>query len=255
VGGANGTGTSLGIIEDGGVGKISVVKVGTGGQSWLGLSTYTGSTTIGSTGIVTINNLADGGFASGIGASSNAAGNLIFNGTSATQAYGGLSFTGTTNDSTNRLFTFDGGADGGVRIQANGVNGATSSWTNTGALLFGANATGNPQGLVFGGASTGDNRFFPIISDNGAAVTSVYKADAGVWYLEATNTYTGATTIRGGALYVTTGTSLPTASNLVLDGGSIARTGAFTRTLGTGANQVQWTAYAPGRSSARGHCC
>jgi fibronectin-binding autotransporter adhesin len=252
VGGANGTGTSLGIIEDGGVGKISVVKVGTGGQSWLGLSTYTGSTTIGSTGIVTINNLADGGFASGIGASSNAAGNLIFNGTSATQAYGGLSFTGTTNDSTNRLFTFDGGADGGVRIQANGVNGATSSWTNTGALLFGANATGNPQGLVFGGASTGDNRFFPIISDNGAAVTSVYKADAGVWYLEATNTYTGATTIRGGALYVTTGTSLPTASNLVLDGGSIARTGAFTRTLGTGANQVQWTAYAAGGFSAGG---
>lgn len=252
VGGANGTGDSRGIIEDGGAGKISVVKIGTGGQNWLGLSTYTGTTTIGSTGIVGINNLQNGGQPSGIGASSNAAGNLIFNGTSTTQAYGGISYTGTTNDETDRLFTLDGGANGGVRIQSNGVNGATSSWTNIGAIAFGPNATGNPQGIVFGGASTGDNRFFPIISDNGAAATSVYKADAGVWHLEATNTYTGPTTIRGGALYVTTGTSLPTASNLVLDGGSIARTGAFTRTLGTGVDQVQWTAHAAGGFSAGG---
>ncbi|MCP5559948.1 MAG: autotransporter-associated beta strand repeat-containing protein [Verrucomicrobiaceae bacterium] len=252
VGGGNGTGTSNGIIEDGGAGKMSLVKIGTGAQSWLGLSTYTGTTTIGSTGIVSINNLQNGGDPSGIGASSADAGNLIFNGTSATQAYGGLNYTGTTNDATDRLFTFDGGANGGVRIQSNGVNGATSSWTNTGALAFGPNATGNPQGLALGGGSTGDNRFSPIISDNGSDVTSVYKLDAGVWYLEATNTYTGPTTIRGGALYVNTGTSLPTASNLVLDGGSIARTGAFTRTLGTGANQVQFTANAAGGFSAGG---
>lgn len=255
VGGANGTGTSNGIIEDGGLAKVNLVKVGTGAQSWLGLSTYTGTTTIGSTGIVSINNLQDGGMPSGIGASSNAAGNLIFNGASTTQAYGGISYTGTTNDETDRLFTLDGGANGGARIQSNGVNGATSSWTNTGAIAFGPNATNNPQGIVFGGASTGDNRFFPIIGDNPAdmgAETSVYKVDAGVWYLEATNTYTGPTTIRGGALYVTTGTSLPTASNLVLDGGSLARTGAFTRTLGTGSNQVQWTAHGAGGFSAGG---
>jgi autotransporter-associated beta strand protein len=252
VGGANGTGTSFGIIEDGGVGKVSVVKLGTGGQSWLGLSTYTGTTTIGSTGIVTINNLQNGGMPSGIGASSNAAGNLIFDGFSATQVYGGLNYTGTTNDETDRLFTFNGGVDGGVRIQSNGVNGATSSWTNTGALLFGANATGNPQGLVLGGASTGDNRFFPIINDNGAAATSVYKADAGLWFLEATNGYTGPTTIRGGALSVSDGTSLPTASNLVLDGGSLASSGAFSRAIGTGANQVQWTAHGAGGFSAGG---
>lgn len=252
VGGANGTGTSLGIIEDGGVGKVSVVKIGTGAQSWLGLSTYTGTTTIGSTGIVSINNLQNGGSASGIGASSNAASNLIFNGTSATQAYGGLSYTGTTNDETDRLFTFNGGADGGVRIQSNGVNGATSTWTNTGALAFGANAAGNPQGLVLGGSSTGDNRFFPIINDNGAAVTSVHKADAGLWYLQATNGYTGATTIHAGTLQAVNGTSLPTASNLVFNGGNFAGTGAFVRGVGTGANQVQWTAHAAGGFSAGG---
>ncbi|MCB1203857.1 MAG: autotransporter-associated beta strand repeat-containing protein [Verrucomicrobiae bacterium] len=252
VGGGNGTGTSNGIVEDGGTGKVSLVKIGSGNQSWLGLSTYTGTTTIGSTGLVLINNLQDGGMASGIGASSNAAGNLVFNGSSTTQAYGGIRYTGTTNDETDRLFTLDGGADGGARIEASGANGSTSTWTNTGTIAFGPNATGNPQGIVFGGSSTGDNRFFPSITDNGAAVTSVYKADAGVWYLEATNTYTGPTTIRGGALYVTTGTSLPTASNLVLDGGSLARTGAFTRTIGTGANQVQWNGTSSGGFSAGG---
>jgi autotransporter-associated beta strand protein len=257
VGGANGTGTSFGIIEDGGVGKVSVVKLGTGAQSWLGQSTYTGTTTIGSTGIVSINQLVNGTNPSGIGASSSAAGNLIFNGINSAAAgaapnYGGISFTGTTNDETDRLFTFDGGANGGVRILSSGVNFATSTWTNPGALAFGANATGNPQGLVLGGTSTGDNRFFPIINDNGAAATSVHKADAGLWYLQANNGYSGATTIYAGTLQAINGTSLPTASNLVFSGGNFASTGAFVRSVGTGANQVQWTAHGAGGFSAGG---
>ncbi|MEZ5387264.1 MAG: autotransporter-associated beta strand repeat-containing protein [Prosthecobacter sp.] len=256
VGNGSGSGTSYGIIEDGGLAKVNMVKVGTGNQSWLGLSTYTGTTTIGSTGIVSINNLQNGGDASGIGASSNAASNLIFNGTSTTQAYGGLSYTGTTNDSTDRLFTFDGGANGGVRIQSNGVNQATSSWTNTGALAFGANAAGNPQGLVLGGASTGDNRFSPLIMDNGAAATSLYKSDAGVWYLENTNTYSGVTQINAGTLYAQDGTNIKkdavSGSNIVLNGGSLAGTGTFTRTLGTAGDQLQWTANGAGGFSAGG---
>ena len=252
VGASNGGGTSYGIIEDGGLAKVSVVKLGTTGQSWLGLSTYTGTTTIDSTGIVTINNLQNGGSASGIGASGSAAGNLIFTGTSATQAYGGLSFTGTTNDETDRLFTFNGGVDGGVRIQSNGVNGATSSWTNTGALAFGAGAAGNPQGLVLGGNSTGDNRFFPIINDNGTAATSLYKMDASVWHLMATNGYTGATTLNAGTLYANDGSTLPTASNLVFNGGNFATTGSFSRTIGTGSGQMQWTAHGAGGFSAGG---
>lgn len=251
IGGGNGAGTSFGIINETN-GMINLTKLGTGAMTWNGLSTYTGVTTISSTGIVTVNNVADGGFASGFGAASNDAGNLVFTGTSTTQAYGGLSFAGTTNDSTDHLFTFNGGANGGARIQANGVNSATLSFTNTGALAFGAAAAGNPQGLVLGGASTGDNRFFPIINDNGGAATSVYKSDAGIWYLEAVNGYTGATTINAGTLYAADGTSLPTASNLVLNGGSLAATGAFDRTVGTGSGQVQWTANGAGGFSAGG---
>ena len=251
VGGSNGTGTSLGsFTETNGI--INILKTGTGAQSWLGLSNYTGVTTIASTGIVTVNNVANGGFASGFGAASNAAGNLVFTGTSTTQAYGGLSFAGSTNDSTDHLFTFNGGASGGARIQANGANGATLSFTNTGALAFGSAATGNAQGLVLGGTSTGDNRFFPIINDNGAAVTSVYKADAGVWYLEAVNGYSGVTELRGGALYAQSGTSLPTASNLVFNGGIFASTGTLSRTLGTGAGQMNFATPAANTAMFRG---
>lgn len=251
VGGSNGTGTSLGsFTETNGV--INILKTGTGAQSWLGLSNYTGVTTIASTGIVTVNNVADGGFASGFGAATSDAGNLVFTGTSTTQAYGGLSFAGTTNDFTDHLFTFNGAANGGARIQANGVNGATLSFTNTGALAFGSAATGNAQGLVLGGASNGDNRFFPIINDNGAAVTSVYKADAGVWYLEATNGYSGVTELRGGVLYAQNGISLPTASNLVFNGGIFASTGSLSRTIGSGADQLRFAAPAANTAAFRG---
>lgn len=251
IGNSNGGGTSFGIIDQTN-GVINLIKLGTGAMSWSGLSTYTGVTTIGSTGIVTVNNVADGGFASGFGAASNAAGNLVFTGTSTTQAYGGLSFAGATNDSTDHLFTFNGGASGGARIQANGLNGATLSFTNTGALAFGAAATGNAQGLVLGGTSTGDNRFFPIINDNGAAVTSVYKADTGVWYLNAVNGYSGVTELRGGVLYAQSGTSLPTASNLVFNGGIFASTGTLSRTLGTGVGQMNFAAPAANTAMFRG---
>lgn len=251
VGGSNGSGISLGSFTETN-GAINILKTGTGAQSWLGLSNYTGTTTIASTGIVTVNNVANGGFASGFGAASSDAGNLVFTGTSATQAYGGLSFAGTTNDFTDHLFTFNGGANGGARIQANGVNGATLSFTNTGALAFGTAATGNAQGLVLGGASNGDNRFFPIINNNGSALTSVYKADAGVWYLEAVNGYSGVTELRGGVLYAQSGTSLPTASNLVFNGGILASTGTLSRTIGTGADQMNFAAPAANTAMFRG---
>ncbi|MCB1228570.1 MAG: autotransporter-associated beta strand repeat-containing protein [Verrucomicrobiales bacterium] len=114
-------------------------------------------------------------------------------------------------------------------------------------MAFGPNATNNPQSLVLGGGSSGDNRFFPNITDNSAgtgAATSVYKADSGVWYLMGTNTYSGVTELRGGALYVEDGVSLPTASNLVFNGGVVATTGLLSRTIGTGASQMSFASSA-----------
>ncbi|MBE3095524.1 MAG: autotransporter-associated beta strand repeat-containing protein, partial [Planctomycetes bacterium] len=70
------------------------------------------------------------------------------------------------------------------------------------------------------------------------------------------NSYTGATTIgaRGTLRANSGGTGLPATSNLVLAGGVLEGKGAdtFTRTLGTGADQVQWSSTAGGGFSANG---
>ncbi len=248
VGGTNGTGTSNGIIQDG-VGQVSVTKLGTGGQTWNMLSTYTGVTTIGSTGIVITPNLANIGSASSLGAgnaTSNAtnAASLVFDGASATQVFGGINYTGRDSISIDRLFTFGGtDADSGARIQANGVNDATLIWSNSGALAFGtANVA---QGLVLGGASIGSNQFNPLITDNGTGVVSLYKSDAGLWILGNTaNSYTGVTQINAGALRAA-GTTLPSGSPLVFNGGVLQSNGSFTRSLTAtptaGAGGVHWS--------------
>ena len=249
IGNNNGTGTSYGVIQDG-VGKINVTKVGTGAQSWLGSSTYTGVTTIGSTGLVSVNTLANIGQASGIGsgdATSDAtnAGSLVFNGST-----GGLVFVGnvtnstlvltagSTSNTTNRLFTLAGT---GATLSSTASNNNSIVWSNTGAIVHGVVG---PQALTLTGTSTGDNGFFPQLTDSGTGpnVTSVLKTGTGIWWLGNTaNTYSGPTTIQAGALVAMDGTSLPTASNLVLDGGIFQTNGAFNRTIGSGAGQMQFS--------------
>ena len=86
--------------------------------------------------------------------------------------------------------------------------------------------------------SSGDFTTLSGVLSNGALT----KDGAGTLVLSATNNYTGATTIKGGALRATQGTGLPSNSNLVFSGGVYECSGAdFTRSLGTGAGQVQWT--------------
>lgn len=253
VGNNNGGGIYSGVIEDG-VGGISVVKQGTGSPTWSGLNTYTGSTTINSTGTISMPFMANIGSPSGIGAgnaSANAA-SLIIASASSTQGFGGISYTGAMAVSTNRLFTFgSSAASSGARIQASGVNNVPIVWSNTGALAF--STTNIAQGLLLAGASTGDNRFFPQITDNGTGVVSVYKTDSGVWHLSgASNSYTGVTELRGGVLYAQDGTGLPNASNLVLNGGVYAGTGTMNRTLGTGGSNLRFATPAAGTAGFRG---
>ncbi len=239
VGNGNGTGTFTGIITQSGGGAASVVKQGTGGQTWSGLNQYTGSTTINATGIVSIPNLANIGVASGLGLgdatndATNAA-SLVFGGASTAAAMGGISYTGAPSVSINRLFTFAGTANGaGGRIQANGANNATLILNKTNPILYTAGANNVAQTLVLGGASTGDNEMdLQLVNPTGgaSAVLNVHKADAGVWVLgNTTNTYTGTTTVAGGTLQAIDGQSLPTASPLVLNGGIFQTSGTFTR--------------------------
>ncbi|MBM4018991.1 MAG: hypothetical protein FJ288_11800, partial [Planctomycetes bacterium] len=87
--------------------------------------------------------------------------------------------------------------------------------------------------------SGGDFATLSGILSNGALT----KAGTGTLVLSATNTYTGATTIREGALRATQGTGLPSSSNLVFSSGGVYECGGvnFTRSLGTGSGRVQWT--------------
>lgn len=259
----NGTaGTAFGIIEDGIAGGRTSVSLNTNNNNatqnttfvFNGLSTYTGSTTLTKTAagnlILNAPNLGNIGAASSIGAgdatndATNAA-SLVFSGAaSATQVFATLNYNGSASLSTDRLFTFGGTVAGsGARIRANGVNDATLIWSNFGALVF-----GTPDidlGLALGGASIGSNQFNPLIADNGTGVVSLFKQDAGLWILgNSANSYTGITQIDAGVLRGE-GTTLPTASAIVFNGGVLQSSGAFSRSLTTtptaGGGGVNWS--------------
>ncbi|MBA4019031.1 MAG: hypothetical protein C0483_17830 [Pirellula sp.] len=247
VGGSNGTGTSFGSFNEV-AGRISIVKTGSGAQSWLGLSNYTGSTTIGSTGLVTVETLADIGEVSGIGRGdiANNAGSLIFNGST-----GGLVFAGNVRDgelilgsvsmSTNRLFTLSGTGATLSSAPATNTNNAII-WSNTGDVAFGIVG---PQLLTLTGTSQGDNTFNPRLTDSGTGlnITSVTKTGTGIWELGGGltgNTYSGATTITQGILIAENGKGLSLNSNLVFDGGILQSQGLLTRNIGTAGGEMQF---------------
>ncbi len=250
-----GVGVFSGVIQDGaGGGMMNVTKSGTSAstQALTGLNTYTGVTTIAGGSTLIANRLANGGVASSIGASSNAAGNLIFNN-------GVLQYTGSTaaiyqttqtpSVSIDRLFTLtgsgtlDSSGTYGNSILATGVaNNAALIFNNTGAVGY---TTAGARSLTLTGSSTGDNEIDLKLVDNtnGGAALSVTKAGGAgsLWILgNAANTYSGPTTINAGTLRAQDGAGLSPNSNLVFGGGVLETAGTFTRSLGAGAGQVQW---------------
>jgi len=87
------------------------------------------------------------------------------------------------------------------------------------------------------------------ISEAGGSQSLTLAGGAGFLSLSGSNSYSGSTIIISGALQAVDGVGLPTNSNLVFNG-SLAQngygavfqsSGAFSRTLGTSAGQVQWT--------------
>jgi autotransporter-associated beta strand protein len=163
--------------------------------------------------------LANGGQASGIGASSNAASNLIFD--SGTGG-GGLRWLGVrdVDGTTDRLFTLGAGAGaGGIWAdgQVFGDFAPAMNFTNSGAIAF-LTANAN-QTLTLRGTTVSENTFAPLISNNGTGITSLTKADAGMWVLNNANTYSGTTTISGGTLAISNAGALGTGA-ISLTGGA-----------------------------------
>jgi autotransporter-associated beta strand protein len=212
----NGGGTWNGVFSGAG---LNITKGGAA-ATWSGVSSYTGVTTIGGTGLVTVDTLANGGVNSGIGASSNAASNLVFTGSTAGIDYRGSIIDnaltlGSRSASTDRLFTLAAAATG-ANLTSSASNNNAIIWSNTGAIV---NNTSANAVLTFAGASAGDNTFNPQIVDSsvGGITLGVTKSGAGQWNLGASNnTYTGVTTLNEGILGLNNNGALSGNSPLLL---------------------------------------
>jgi fibronectin-binding autotransporter adhesin len=217
-----------------GGGTLSVTKADA--NTWRlsnAANTYNGFTSF-AAGVLEVVDLQDGGIASSIGNSSNAAANL--------RASGG----------TLRYIGSGGSTDRAIQLVAN----STIESSGSGAIAFtstGSMATSTGNLLTFGGTNGGANLFAASLTDMPTANNenqfsmSLDKVGAGAWMLTAaTPGYTGNTTINAGALVagsagaITGGFGLnstagahatyvvatPMSSLVVLNGGVLGLTGA-----------------------------
>jgi len=164
-------------------GSGSLEKLQSGSFALAANNSYSGVTVL-SGGDLNVSSLSNGGQASSIGSSSNAASNLQFNG-------GSLSYSGSGN-STDRLLRIDAAA---ATINANGSGALV--FANAGSPTFGG--SGN-KALVLGGSSIEANKMGLLLADPAAAKLSVEKTGSGVWILSGNNTYSGDTAVNGGLL-------------------------------------------------------
>lgn len=113
------------ITDRGGSGITSLTKAGTQTLTLTGTNTYTGATTL-ADGIVSVSTINNGGTAGNLGAATNAAANLVFNG-------GTLRYTG-ANATTDRNFTITASKTATFDVTTNNLTLSGASPASTGGL-------------------------------------------------------------------------------------------------------------------------
>lgn len=178
-------------------GSGSINYTGGGTATLTAANTYTGVTSVGggTNGTLEVTTLANGGVASGMGASTNAAANLVLSAYNA----GALRYVGATNVSTDRLFTLGNGSGYAGGLESSGTG--TVNFTNTGAVAF--TTTNSSRIFALGGTNTGQNILNAQLINNGTGALAFIKSGAGSWVLaNNSNSYTGTTTISAGTLNI-----------------------------------------------------
>lgn len=207
----NGSGSVSGIIAnyDGGAGTAgNLIKLGTGKWTLTGANTFTGSTTLGSSGGTDAGRLEiEGSGKVGGGQITVYAGTMDLNGTTQTintgvQLGGGASGTSST---------LDLGTGGSLSIGGT-VTYSASNNPNGGTISGGTiNLVGN---RIFNvgdsSAASLDLTVSSIVANGDATARTVRKQGAGVLVVSGANTYSGTTTVEAGVLNIQNATALGT---------------------------------------------
>jgi autotransporter-associated beta strand protein len=206
----NGSGEFSGVLADN-YAPGNFIKTGTGTQTLSGVNLYSGVTTLAG-GVLNIAQFSNYGYPGGLGLrASDSGGNvgLLFRG-------GTLQYTGAVPQSTDRAIRIS--TTGGATLDASGSQpSATLRFTAASSPDFFENS--GARTLTLTGSNPGENTFAMTIAETGGA-TSLIKNGPGKWVLTGNNTYTGATTVNAGVLWIhgTNAGSAITVTNATLGG-------------------------------------
>ncbi len=235
---AGGTLVINGAISEANAG-INLSLTGAGTVTLAGANSYTGGTTL-STGTLNINNasaIGTGAFIINSGTINNTSGGALTLATNNAITWGGnFSFGGTNNltfgtgaitmagsrtitlNGSNSTLTFGGtiAGDGDRTLTVNGPGNTLS--------LGGITISSNNQARTFTVAGTGNTTITGAVANGSTSTSNLTKNGTGTLTLSGANTYTGATTVNAGKLFINgnqtaaTGTTTVNGSGTVLGG-------------------------------------
>lgn len=120
------------------------------------------------------------------------------------------------------------------------VNAVIRTLSGSGHVFSGRTNTSANSLTIDGGNSIGSTTFSGSLTNGVTSPLVLTKSGSSTQVLTGVNTYTGATTINGGALQAA-GSSLSSGSILQLRGGVLQSSGTFSRAVSTAAGAVNWS--------------